>query len=177
MLNQKLITEELLLCQKKRKAIQTMASVLTEWDASLDKQEQSLKVLNEIHRTNEAFEKRFREAQLTLPGLGLPPAIEANTTARRRRRNGKKPDVQVIEEIFREYGPLHVSDLVPIANTRGVSFAGSKKPVLMARDKMFGSKRFRLFGNNVWGLPKQELPERYVKNGHSQEHADLIELR
>lgn len=73
------------------------------------------------------------------------------------REDGKKPDVQIIEEVFREFGPLHVSDLVPIVRSRGVPLKGKKKPTLQIRDKLFGSKRFHLFGNNVWGLPNQQL--------------------
>ena len=66
--------------------------------------------------------------------------------------------LQIIEDIFREYGPLHVTDLVLFGQSKGISFRGSKKATLMARDKMYSSKRFKLFGNNVWGLPGQELP-------------------
>ena len=31
----------------------------------------------------------------------------------------------------------------------------------VARDKLSASKRFALLGNNVWGLPNQEVPEHY----------------
>lgn len=69
-----------------------------------------------------------------------------------------KPDTQIMEEILREYGPLHVADVVRIGQERGIAFNGNgkKKITVLARDKMVGSKRFRLLGNNVWGLPGQE---------------------
>lgn len=177
MLSEKIVSEALLLCQNRRKAVQAMAKVLTDWETSLEKEEAALRTLSQVPRENETFERRFREAQLSFPGMGLPPAIEIGRSAKgRKRKDGKKPDVQVIEEIFREYGPLHVTDLVPVGQSRGVSFKGSKKPPLMARDKMYSSKRFRLFGNNVWGLPNQELPERYTPKGHLREQAEVIRV-
>ena len=67
----------------------------------------------------------------------------------------RKPDVQVLEEIFLQNGPLHLSDVVKLARSRGISLEGSKSPQLLLRDKLSNSKRFFLFGNNVWGLPGQ----------------------
>jgi len=90
--------------------------------------------------------------------VALEQATNAIETAAGHRVKGRKPDVQIMEEIFREVGPLHVTDLVPIGQSRGMAFNGKKKASLQARDKLVGSKRFHLFGNNVWGLPDQELP-------------------
>mgnify|MGYP001573479630 CR=1 FL=1 len=95
---------------------------------------------------------------------------------RSRRKSGRKLDVEIIEEIFNESGPLHVTDLVPLAQSRGVAFHGTKKPTVMARDKMIASKRFHLFGKNVWGLPNQELPERYIRNVHLREESAVIRV-
>jgi len=178
MMNEKMISEALLLCQNKRKAVQAMTQVLTDWDSNLEQEETALRTLTQVGHEGQTFEKRFREAQLRFPGMGLPSSMEVIFSTRpKRRKTGKKQDVQIIEEIFLEYGPLHVTDLVPVGQSRGVSFKGSKKPTLMARDKMVGSKRFRLFGKNVWGLPNQELPNRYIQNGHQREQPGLIEVR
>ena len=163
MLTEKDIAESLLHWQGKLKTVDHLSELLTEWKRSLEEGVNALRSLNQLDRAADAHENRFKEAtQLSFPGLGLPDAIETAVHAiDRNPEDGKKPDVQIIEEIFREWGPLHVTDLVPIGQSRGVSFQGSKKPVLMARDKMCNCKRFHLFGNNVWGLPNQELPQRY----------------
>ena len=162
MLTENTIAEALLLCQNKLKAVQAMAQLMTEWATSLTQEETALRSLNQVAHDSSTFEGRFREAQLSLPGMGLPETVNHNAArARRKGKGGKKPDVQIIEDIFREYGPLHVTNLVPVGQSKGISFRGSKKATLMARDKMYSSKRFQLFGNNVWGLPGQELPEGY----------------
>ena len=75
----------------------------------------------------------------------------------------RKPDVQVLEEILLQNGPLHLSDAVKLARSRGISLEGSKSPQLLLRDKLNNSKRFVLFGNNVWGLPGQD-PEAVTVN-------------
>lgn len=75
----------------------------------------------------------------------------------------RKPDVQVLEEILLQNGPLHLSDAVKLARSRGISLEGSKSPQLLLRDKLNNSKRFVLFGNNVWGLPGQD-PEAVTAN-------------
>jgi len=67
----------------------------------------------------------------------------------------RKPDTQVIEELLKKSGPLHVSDIVAYGGQRGVSFEGTKPPNQMASDKLHSSKRFVLLGNNVWALPGQ----------------------
>lgn len=160
------LSEDLLLCQKKRKAVQAIAQLMAEWDASLDQEESALRTLNQVASNAETFEQRFREAQLTLPCMGLPKTVRPvfQISSRRANLRGNKPEVQVIEEIFRLHGPLHVTDLVRVGQPKGILFKGSKRPTLMARDKMYSSKRFHNFGNNVWGLPDQEVPERYKKH-------------
>ncbi len=71
-------------------------------------------------------------------------------------RQRPKSDVQIIEDILRRHGPLHAWDIVQLATPEGANFQGRKTPTVMARDKMLRSKRFVLFGRNVWGLPGQE---------------------
>lgn len=97
-------------------------------------------------------DERRKIAVLTSQDLRMSTEREAVTTS----NEVRKPDVQVMEEIFREHGPLHIADLVKLAQSRGVSFGNSKSPQLLARDKLNNSKRFVLFGNNVWGLPGQD---------------------
>ena len=77
----------------------------------------------------------------------------------------RKPHVQVIEEILREHGPLHVTDIVRYGRANGIPFRGTKKPEQLARDKLYNSKRFKLLGNNVWGLKPD-----YNSNGHNGFH-------
>ena len=66
----------------------------------------------------------------------------------------RRSHVQIMEDILSEYGPLHVTTLVAIAMKRGVPFNGKKTQAEQARDKLNNSKRFHLFGGNVWGLPE-----------------------
>ena len=104
----------------------------------------------------------------------LPSALDTGTqrTTGRRRRRLKKPDTHILEEILREHGPMHVTDLMALATERGVSFAGRPKkgkgpsnPIIVAVRKLRSSKRFHNFGGNWWGLPGQTLPHR---NGSEQ---------
>ena len=90
--------------------------------------------------------------------LLLPSLIEVSGTKKRKAKARKRSDVQVIEDILRAHGPLHVTEIVRLGQEQGVMFKGSKAPRLMARDKMYGSKRYVNFGGNVWGLPGQTLP-------------------
>jgi len=167
MLSEKILTETLLICQSKRKAIQAIKDAAVQWDTVLEQEETALRTLSQVARETDAIEKSFQEAQLSLPGMGLPSVAQPRAThGGIRRKDGKKPDVQVIEEILRELGPLHVTDLVPALRLRGVSLNAKKKPTIHVRDKMVGSKRFHLFGNNVWGLPGQELTEKNGKAVH-----------
>lgn len=93
----------------------------------------------------------------------LRPAADGRRVARLNiTGSGKKPDVQVLEGIFIAYGPMHLHDVVRRGQERGVAFKGRKTPMQVARDKMSASKRFALLGNNVWGLPDQEVPEHYA---------------
>ena len=85
-----------------------------------------------------------------------PEAVTASSDVR-------KPDVQVLEEILRDRGPLHIGDIVKEAQAKGISLKGSKSPQLLLRDKLSNSKRFFLFGNNVWGLPGQN-PDAMIGN-------------
>ena len=73
----------------------------------------------------------------------------------------RRPGTQVIEAILREAGrPLHVTEIAALAAQRGLSFEGkAKPPVRMIQDKMYNSKRFKLFGRNHWGLPGMTMPD------------------
>lgn len=169
MFTQKAITEALLLCENKRNRLREVSQLVKEWEADLEKEDNALRALSQVSHAAEGYERRAKEVQLQLPGMALHQIIEVVSSPKtkgRKRKDGKKPDVQVMEEVFRAHGPLHVTDLIPIAQPLGVSFAGKKKPTVMARDKLTGSKRFHLFGKNVWGLPGQELPH---QNGHDAE--------
>ena len=92
-----------------------------------------------------------RDALVSIGGLAFPWDVLLSSD------DGlKKPDTQIIEEILVESGqPMHIVDIVNRARLRGVTFAGSKPPNQMAADKLYNSKRFVSFGNNVWGLPYQ----------------------
>ena len=92
----------------------------------------------------------------------------------------KKPDTQLIEEILEQFGPLHVSDIVVYGGQRGVSFAGGKPPSQIASDKLHGSKRFVLLGNNVWALPSQadaDLTRNEVRTQHAVHSATKRVIR
>ena len=164
-----MVTEQMLagpleLCQSKRKAIQAMQEVLTSWDTCLEQEERELEAVSRFAHVAGTFEKMFRDAQQGFPGFQPNSVASTRPVRRRRRSKGRKSDVQIIEDIFRGHGPMHVTELVPLGQALGVTFAGKKKPSVMARDKMVGCKKFRLFGNNVWGLPNQELPQQPPSN-------------
>ena len=159
MLTEKDIAESLLHWQGKLKTVDHLSELLTEWKRSLEEGVNALRSLNQLDRAADAHENRFKEAtQLSFPGLGLPDAIETAVHAiDRNPEDGKKPDVQIIEEIFREWGPLHVTDLVPIGQSRGVSFQGSKKPVLMARGQNVQLQTFPFIRQQRLGAPKSGI--------------------
>ena len=163
------LTSSLTLCLKKRQSIRDQMDALTNLDIDLSKEEQALHVLIEVGPQRGNEERRVKQLQLAFSGMNSPDKISTQISARRpsKGNRGKKPDVQVIEDILREYGPLHVTNIVQLAQPMGVLLSGSKKPTLMVRDKMVACKRFKLFGNNVWGLPGQELPGDVHSNGHT----------
>jgi len=53
MLTERSLTEALLLCQDRRKAIREMSTILTEWDVTLEQEEAALKSLAQIAHSNE----------------------------------------------------------------------------------------------------------------------------
>jgi hypothetical protein len=94
MLTEKSIAEALLHCQSKRKTVGQLSKLLAGWDAVLEQEENALRSLPQLSRDSDSYEMQFREAQLSLPGMGLPNAIEvvANTQVRgRKRKDGKSP--------------------------------------------------------------------------------------
>ena len=98
----------------------------------------------------------------------------------------RAPDVQVIEDVLRDHGPMHIRQLVPLVEAAGVSLSGRRKePKELLRVKMLGSKRFHLLGNNVWGLREQadwiggEPPEGFVQEslaGRSSQAGNVVSL-
>ena len=165
------LTSSLTCCLKKLQAIQDQLDALQHLHIDLKKEEQSLRTLIEVKPKISDHERMVKQLQLAFPSMDSPDKISTQSSAGRRSKGnrGKKPDVQIIEDILREYGPLHVTNIVQLAQPRGVSLIGKKKPSLMLRDKMVACKRFKLFGNNVWGLPGQELPGDVPNNGHTSD--------
>ena len=78
MLTENTIAEALLLCQNKLKAIQAMTQIMAEWATSLTQEETALRSLNQVAHDSSTFEGRLREAQLSLPGMGLPETVNYN---------------------------------------------------------------------------------------------------
>ena len=152
MLNEKIIAEALLTCQQKLEAIDQVAALVNGWRDSLQKEINVLRDLAQAYGAEAAYEQQYKDVQLQFPGMNVAADLYLKTRKR-------KPDVQILEEIFAVYGPLHVADVVKLGQEQGITFSGSKKPTAMARDKLNASKRFHLFGNNVWGLPSQEVQD------------------
>lgn len=162
MLSDEIIAAELEVCRQKREQIKVAKSKVREWEIALSQQEKALSALRQSQRKlackQEELKPELRGMQLSLlhPDADGRMIDHLNITG-----SGKKPDVQVMEEIFLTYGPLHLHDVVRRGQERGIAFKGRKPPMQVARDKMSASKRFALLGNNVWGLPNQEVPEHY----------------
>ena len=164
MLSDDIIAAELEVCRQQRKQIQISKSKLREWGVALSHQEKALHALRQsqqkLAETQEELKPALRGVQLSL----LRPDADGRMVAPLNIiGSGKKPDVQVLEEIFIAYGPLRRHDVVRRGQERGVAFKGKKRPMPVARDNLTASKRFALLGNNVWGLPNQEVPEHYSK--------------
>lgn len=163
MLSDDIIEAELEVCRQQRKQIQNSKSKLREWELALSHQEKALHALRQsqqkLDEKQEELKPALRGVQMSLlhPDADWRMVDRLNITG-----SGKKPDVQVLEEIFITYGPMHLHDVVRRGQERGVAFKGRKLPMQVARDKLSASKRFALLGNNVWGLPNQEVPEHYA---------------
>lgn len=162
MLSDDIIAAELEVCRQQREQIQISKSKLREWEVALSRQEKALYALRQsqqkLAEKQEELIPVMRGVQISL----LHPESDGRMIDRLNiAGSGRKPDVQVLEEIFIAYGPLHLHDVVRQGQERGVAFKGKKPPMQVARDKLTASKRFALLGNNVWGLPNQEVPEHY----------------
>lgn len=160
MLKDEIITSELEICRQQREQTKYAKKKMREWEQALTRQE---KALHALRQSQQLLEAKQQELAPELRGIQLQifqPKTNQETIDRLNiTGSGKKPDVQVLEEIFITYGPMHLHDVVRHGQERGVTFKGRKKPMLVARDKLTASKRFVLFGNNVWGLPHQEYAE------------------
>ncbi len=171
MFKPKEIEKHLVMCLAELESVKQVEDaaneLISQRRAFLEQERQHLEALMIVSLQKEGVESQFAEnikaVQLKFADMALA------TGNKQRRRKRDKPDVQIIEEILREYGPLHVANIVELGQERGVPFIGREKPTRMAVAKMFYCKRFKQFGNNVWGLPNQELPEQPTKpstNGH-----------
>ena len=164
MLKDEIIAGELEICRQQREQTKYAKKKMREWEMALTRQEKALRALRQAQHLLEAKQEELapelRGIQISLlnPKTDQEAIDRLNITG-----SGKKPDVQVLEEIFITYGPMHLHDVVRRGQERGLTFKGRKKPMLVARDKMTASKRFVLFGNNVWGLPNQEYAEAGTK--------------
>ena len=95
--------------------------------------------------------------------LEPPLPIEANPRQRRApgRKRNKKPDTEVMADLLRETGPVHVREIVRKAEALGLSFkgrGGNKTEQAVCASKLQSSSLFYNFGGNVWGLPSQQIP-------------------
>ena len=151
MFTKAILTMELEETQRKRAIANDHLELWTNQLAVCTTVEQALLALIQACDETEENDIRLEELQQQLPD------------------GGSKPDVQIIEEILRECGPLHVADIVKHAQGLGVAFSGVKPPQQMARDKLANSKRFVLFNNNVWGLAHPDL----VQHSSIEEEDDL----
>ena len=113
---------------------------------------------------DKTFEKSIVDLKVALSGIPELQIIKsasntsANSKGRRRgRRKGIKTKSQEFEKLFKEHGPMHVTEIVPIAEARGIELVGKKDKKLQVRDNLYGSKKFYNFGGNVWGLVGQEV--------------------
>ena len=128
--------------------------------SSLEVQIENLQIYVDEDKT---FEKSIVDLKVALSGipeLQIKSAsnMSANSKGRRRgRRKGIKTKSQEFEKLFKEHGPMHVTEIVPIAEARGIELGGKKDKKLQVRDNLYGSKKFYNFGGNVWGLVGQEV--------------------
>ncbi len=133
-----------------------------EFQAELTQLRQSIATLQEKRDAlNSLLEiAKAREDHLSALCTGQEPWLEYLSQASPAAHPAKKQtDIQILLDVLKDHGPLHVTDIVRLARSRGVSFYGKKPPTLMARDKVYRSKKFHNFGGNVWGLLSQSLKE------------------
>ena len=162
MLGDEVIQSELERCDYQLDQIQGLAKTLPGLRSALIRQKKTLLALRQSQQNlaerQGSVKTILREVQLSLfhPDTDSRMVDFLNVTG-----SGRKPDVQVLEENFLAYGPMHLHDVVRRGQERGIAFKGRKPPYQIAREKLSSSKRFHLFGNNVWGLPHQELPDHY----------------
>lgn len=153
MLDNEMIQASLTECRKKREYIKSIKNHIPDWEKVLQDEEEKLLSLIKTQDTVRGVEEKLRHDLRNFHESLLTQDLKIdnfNITGTR------KPDVQIIEEILESNGPMHIYDIVQLGRERGVNFNGKKKPTQIARDKLNGSKRFMLFGNNIWGLPNQE---------------------
>ena len=124
-------------CEKALALVDREIERLQEWRRALEKEYTGLTGIVKQYPSIAHIHE-----QLALPGLGELP-------------KGRRPQVAIFEDILREFGPMHVRDIVALAGMRGIPFRSNGKPFTeQVREKLAASKRFHLFGGNVWGLPE-----------------------
>lgn len=139
------------------RAVDAASDHAKEWQAALARYRKAITASDKALASLEEARREFdtAHAELKQPAidfqLSLLPGIAGLA--------GKKPDVQTMEEILRDRGPLHLRDIVVLGREQGITFKGTRPPQQVARDKLSSSKRFYCFGGNVWGLPKQVSSE------------------
>ena len=136
------IIQEMSRCDDAVEIIDSQREALSERRDAVIRKKELLAALLDLQGVEDATAMRF-------PNMPQPEPARLGV-----RKRGK-PDVQIIEEILLEHGPLHVSDIVRLGRDRGIPFIGKRTPEKVARGKLNASQRFELIGNNVWGLPHQ----------------------
>ena len=67
-------------------------------------------------------------------------------------RNGTETKTNRYERLVAKHGPLHVTEIVALADEYGIVLDGKKAKTLQVRDALSAAKQFTNFGSNVWGL-------------------------
>ena len=130
---------------QRRRALESVLGLLAEVESSLEEQEKALE-------RYELAEKALKhsEAAEALIRLLVDPVGD---------NLGRKPNVQVFEEIVLDNGrPMHASDIAREAERRGVEFQGTNPKSRQVRNSLVGSKRFLNAGGNRWWVTSHRPP-------------------
>ena len=127
-----------------------LAECIAELQQRLVTRQEQVRLLRELCGLDPAM----LDGQLHLPSFLDAPELEAS---RPQPPAKTLTGVQVAYNLLLEHGPMHVKEIMRLAQEQGVALKGNKQPHIMMRDKLYGSKKFVNFGGNVWGLPGQTL--------------------
>ena len=132
--------------QQTRSEIARIRAVLDKWEeamASLEEamasSEEAMGVSGVTADTLDAIKELMWTVAPTTPAA--PESAPAN-----------KPNVQIYEEVLRDLGALHATDIYREAKSRGLILKGVGDPKNTVRSSMSTSKRFVNLGGNVWDL-------------------------